>query len=120
MHWERSIELVRVHCQGEIGKLIVAGAPETPGRTMLDKMNHLNEVDDRLRRSRSIIGGEFLAEVVGVTTVGNRSAVSRITGQGWIYGTEELRIDPNDPLGEGFALSDTRGPQIDSLLKARD
>src|SRR5688572_23270729 len=50
MKWERSIELVQVHCQGEIGKVIVGGAPEIPGRTPLEKMNHLNRVDGSLRR----------------------------------------------------------------------
>ncbi|MGH8210403.1 MAG: proline racemase family protein [Steroidobacteraceae bacterium] len=69
-----------------------------------------------VRRSRSIIGGEFLAEVIGETTVGGRIAIlPRITGQGWIYGTEQLRIDTNDPFPSGFALSDTWGPQVDLL-----
>ncbi|MFL5018407.1 MAG: proline racemase family protein, partial [Rhizobium sp.] len=50
MNWNRTLELLQVHCQGEIGKVIVAGAPEIPGATMLDKMNHINTVDDSLRR----------------------------------------------------------------------
>ncbi|OWV81809.1 proline racemase [Rhizobium sp. R634] len=50
MNWERSLDLLQVHCQGEIGKVIVAGAPEIPGATMLDKMNHINTVDGSLRR----------------------------------------------------------------------
>ncbi|ARM16401.1 MULTISPECIES: proline racemase family protein [Rhizobium] len=50
MNWNRSLDLLQVHCQGEIGKIIVAGAPEIPGATMLDKMNHINAVDDSLRR----------------------------------------------------------------------
>jgi len=50
MRFERAIQLVQVHCQGEIGKVVVGGAPEIPGATMLDKMNHINQVDDRLRR----------------------------------------------------------------------
>jgi len=62
------------------------------------------------RVSRSIIGGEFVAEVIGETTVGGRPAVlPRITGSGWVYGTETLRVDPADPFPEGFALSDTWG-----------
>lgn len=68
------------------------------------------------RRSRSIIGGEFLAEVIGETTVGGRPAVlPRITGQAWIMGREELRLDADDPFPAGFALSDTWGPQVDQL-----
>ncbi|MGO8234541.1 proline racemase family protein, partial [Rhizobium ruizarguesonis] len=33
-----------------IGKVIVAGAPEIPGATMLAKMTHINTVADSLRR----------------------------------------------------------------------
>jgi len=68
------------------------------------------------RRSRSIIGGEFLAEAIGETTVGPYAAVlPRITGKAWIYGTEQLRLDDDDPFKAGFALSDTWGPQVDLL-----
>jgi proline racemase len=70
------------------------------------------------RRSRSIIGGEFVAEIIGETQVGDRIAVlPRLTGQAWIYGLEELRIDPNDPFARGFALSDSWGPQVDQLSR---
>jgi proline racemase len=69
------------------------------------------------RRSRSIIGGEFLAEVGAETTVGNRPAIlPRITGQAWIYGRETLRMDPHDPFPQGFALSDAWGTQVSELL----
>jgi proline racemase len=66
------------------------------------------------RRSRSIIGGEFVAEVIGEATVAGRPAVlPRITGRGWVYAWETLRIDSDDPFPGGFALSDTWGPQFD-------
>ena len=72
-------------------------------------------VGDR-RTSRSIIGGEFLAEAVGETEVGGRRAVlPRITGRGYVYGREQLRIWNEDPFPAGFALSDTWGPQVDLL-----
>jgi proline racemase len=65
------------------------------------------------RRSRSIIGGEFTVELIGETMIGGRPAIlPRVTGEAWIYGTEELRLDPNDPFIRGFALSDTWGPQV--------
>ena len=35
-----------------------------------------------------------------------------ITGQAWIYGREELRLDGSDPFLKGFALSDTWGPHV--------
>jgi proline racemase len=69
-----------------------------------------------IRRSRSIIGGEFLVEAIGETKVGPYAAVlPRITGQAWIYGSEQLRLDEDDPFKTGFALSDTWGPQVDLL-----
>ena len=68
------------------------------------------------RISRSIIGGTFKAEAIGETVVGNlRAVLPRITGEAWIYGREELRIDPADPFARGFALSDTWGPQVGEL-----
>ncbi|KAB0679067.1 proline racemase family protein [Aureimonas leprariae] len=72
------------------------------------------------RRSRSIIGGEFLAEAIGETNVAGRPAVlPRITGRGWIYGREFMRLDRDDPFPQGFALSDTWGPQVGDLSRDR-
>lgn len=66
--------------------------------------------------SRSIIGGTFTAEMIGETTVGPYPAVlPRITGQGYIFGRQQLRLDPQDPFVAGFALSDTWGPQVGEL-----
>ncbi|GLS86057.1 proline racemase [Cypionkella aquatica] len=48
--FDKALDLLLVHCQGEIGKLIIGGAPDIPGATMLDKMNYINTVDDSLRR----------------------------------------------------------------------
>lgn len=50
MQFEHTLDLLLVHAQGEIGKVIVGGAPEIPGATILDKMNYINTVDDSLRR----------------------------------------------------------------------
>ena len=44
------LELLLVHAEGEIGKVIMHGAPSIPGNSVLDKLVHLNEVDDKLRR----------------------------------------------------------------------
>lgn len=69
------------------------------------------------RLSRSTIGGTFMAEVLGETMVGpHRAILPRITGQGWVYGRESLRISPDDPFATGFALSDSWGPQVGDLL----
>lgn len=68
------------------------------------------------RVSRSIIGGVFTAQALGEAVVGNHRAVlPRITGKGWIYGREQLRIHPDDPFARGFALSDTWGSQVGEL-----
>lgn len=72
-------------------------------------------VGDR-RTSRSIIGGEFIAEAIGETQVGARPAVlPRITGSAYVYGREQLRYSDDDPFLRGFALSDTWGPQVHLL-----
>lgn len=50
MRWNRTLQVVGVHCEGEIGKVITGGVISIPGETMLDKMNYINEVDDSLRK----------------------------------------------------------------------
>lgn len=50
LDWADSVELIEVHCQGEIGKVVVSGFPALPGATLLEKMNYINQVDDRFRR----------------------------------------------------------------------
>lgn len=44
--------LIGVHAEGEIGKVLTGGVlpGEVPGGTVLEKLRHLEEVDDRLRR----------------------------------------------------------------------
>lgn len=50
MRWSRTIQTVDVHCAGEIGRVITGGVLNIPGATMADKLDHLNRVDDSLRR----------------------------------------------------------------------
>ena len=50
MQWSRTIQTVDVHCEGEIGRVITGGVLNIPGATMAEKLQHLNTVDDRLRR----------------------------------------------------------------------
>jgi proline racemase len=50
LRWSRMVTVVGAHAEGEIGRVITAGAMGVPGATMLDKMRHLNERDDSLRR----------------------------------------------------------------------
>ena len=50
MHLDHQMEVLGVHAEGEIGRVIVSGAPDIPGATMLEKMHHINTVDDSLLR----------------------------------------------------------------------
>lgn len=60
--------------------------------------------------TRSIIGGEFKAELMGDAKIGqHRGSRVRITGQCWIYGISQIGLDPSDPFPSGFILSDTWG-----------
>jgi len=45
-----AIELLLVHAEGEIGKVVTGGAATVPGDTVEARLRHLNEVDDSLRR----------------------------------------------------------------------
>ena len=66
-------------------------------------------VGDKLT-SLSTIGGKFAVELLDTTEVGNRPAVlPRITGRAWVYGLHQIGVDPEDPLADGFMLSDTWG-----------
>jgi proline racemase len=50
MRWKRTIQLVDVHCEGEIGRVATGGVPNIPGKSIADQLNHINTVDDSLRR----------------------------------------------------------------------
>jgi proline racemase len=51
VHWKRTLQLVDVHCEGEIGRVITSGVLDIPGATIADKLAHINTVDDSLRRA---------------------------------------------------------------------
>jgi len=50
MRWKRTLQLVDVHCAGEIGRVVTGGLLDIPGATMAAKLHHINTVDDSLRR----------------------------------------------------------------------
>jgi proline racemase len=50
MRWSRMITVVGAHAEGEVGRVITGGVIDVPGKTMLEKMRHLNTTDDRIRR----------------------------------------------------------------------
>ena len=60
--------------------------------------------------TRSIINGEFSAELIGEAQIGPyKGSRVRVTGQCWIYGMSQIGLDPSDPFRSGFILSDTWG-----------
>ena len=50
MRVARTLTGVEVHAEGEQGTCFLGGVYEVPGVTMREKLHHLNEVDDSLRR----------------------------------------------------------------------
>ncbi|MFB2549844.1 proline racemase family protein [Ensifer soli] len=67
-------------------------------------------------RSRSIIGSEFEVTLDSMTTVAGRPAViPKVTGRGWTFGLTQVALDPFDPLADGFAMTDTWGPQAGEI-----
>lgn len=90
------------------------GTGSSANLAILHARGELQTGDKRI--SRSIIGGTFTAEMLGETIVGSRPAVlPRITGRGYVFGRQELRLDSGDPFIPGFALSDTWGPRVGEL-----
>ncbi|WP_271948770.1 trans-3-hydroxy-L-proline dehydratase [Ruegeria faecimaris] len=58
----------------------------------------------------SIIGSSFTGQIVEATTIGGRAAIiPEISGRGWITGTHQHMLDPDDPWPGGYKLSDTWG-----------
>lgn len=56
----------------------------------------------------SIIGTEFIGEILGTTTVAGQTAVRpAITGSAWITAFHQYVLDPRDPFPTGYKLGDT-------------
>lgn len=50
MHWCRSVTVVGVHAEGEVGRVITGGVMPPPGKTMFERMVYLRDEADSLRR----------------------------------------------------------------------
>lgn len=50
MRWSKTVTMVEAHAEGEVGRIVTGGVIDVPGVTIADKLRHLNEVDDSLRR----------------------------------------------------------------------
>ena len=42
MRWKRTIQLLDVHCEGEIGKVAIGGVPKIPGNSIAEQLHWLN------------------------------------------------------------------------------
>jgi proline racemase len=70
------------------------------------------EVGER-SRAVSIIGSEFEVELLGTDTMaGITRVMPRVSGRAWIFGLQQIGLDPTDPFPQGFTLSDTWGPAL--------
>ncbi len=66
-------------------------------------------VGDRLD-CRSIIDSRFSGRIAGACDLnGTPAIIPEITGRGWITGTHQHMLDPDDPWPAGYRLSDTWG-----------
>lgn len=60
--------------------------------------------------AESIIGSRFTGRIVEQAQVGSRAAiVPEISGRGWVTGTHQHMLDPDDPWPGGYRLKDTWG-----------
>src|SRR5437867_6118887 len=50
MRWKRTVTVVGVHAEGEVGKVVIGGVVDVPGETMFDKMRYLAKHEDGLRK----------------------------------------------------------------------
>lgn len=42
MRWKRTLQLLDVHCEGEIGRVVTGGAPKIPGNTVAEQLHWMN------------------------------------------------------------------------------
>jgi proline racemase len=63
---------------------------------------------------QSIIGSTFDCRIAAETTLAGRPAVvPQISGRGWITGTHQVMLDPDDPWPAGYRLADTWPRKLD-------
>ena len=50
MRFSKTVTVVGCHAEGEVGNVVTGGVGDVPGRTMLDKLRHLEQERDDLRQ----------------------------------------------------------------------
>ena len=51
MRWDRTLQLVEAHAEGEIGRVVTGGMPNIPGSSLNEKFSYLLNEDEDLRLS---------------------------------------------------------------------
>ena len=93
---------VTVFADGEVDRS-PCGSGTSARLALLDAAGALPRSAELLHRS--IVGSEFRARVVAETSVdGSPAVVTEVAGSAFRTGEHVFRLDPNDPLGEGFLL----------------
>ena len=61
----------------------------------------------------SVIGTEFVGELLGTTTLGPYDAVlPTLTGSAWVTGRSTWVLDDTDPFPSGFSVGDIWAPGL--------
>ena len=119
MFYEQLDELeIRTCTTGMTGRVdrSPCGTGSTAFMALLKDRGHL-EVGQSLV-SRSIIDSRFELHCVSETNLGDVPAIlCTVSGRAWIYGVEQLGLDPSDPFARGFVLSDTWGERSSTLVR---
>ena len=50
MRWTRTLQVIDVHCEGEVGRVVHGCDLDFPGDTIADKINYINTVDNSVQR----------------------------------------------------------------------
>ncbi|MEM9278074.1 MAG: proline racemase family protein [Pseudomonadota bacterium] len=51
MRWSKTLQLMEVHAEGEVGRVVTGGQPQIPGATLVEKFRYLLHEDKTLRKS---------------------------------------------------------------------
>jgi proline racemase len=93
---------VTVFADGEVDRS-PCGSGTSARLALLDASGELARGEELVHEG--VIGTEFRARVVGDAEVAGRAAVvTEVEGSAHYTGRHEFRLDPDDPLGEGFLL----------------
>jgi len=93
------------------------GTGNAANAAVLSKKGLLSEGESLI--AKSIIGSEFEITLASETTPDPYDAVKvMVSGRCWIFGLHQIGLDPDDPFADGFALTDTWGPNIECIARS--